>query len=335
MQISSHNIGVLEKAPAVLQYFTDRPYRRTSVRTPVRTPNLARTMPSIYTATQRYALFTLPLLLLFATLLLSRHPHYSPKMNACYIYRESETPLPTWIPLRDGLLHNLSVYLMWAGMLLLALLPRARALGLFSLLYASVWFHATYVLLAALKAPLGDFNCAGRHARYPNGISGHYCYFLFVTLTVPAVAMPRLRANKQAARGALAAAGGLLAMYAVGAGATLYRTFAHGYHSMQQIFLGSALGIASHALLEAFVFSGMVHASVRMQMSVLVANSCVAFAMYYSWWPTEKAGPAITPAHVYFHALLYAGLFVTAMLLTEEETVKIAPVERKPEAAKA
>lgn len=292
-------------------------------------------MESAYSSKQRQALIAIPAILLAVTLALSRNDHYSAKMNACFIYRATEKPRPTWIPIRDGALHNYSVYVMWAGMLILALLPGRRAVGLFSLLYSSVWFHTTYVLLAALKALMDDFNCAGRHVRYPNGISGHYCYFLFVTLTVRVLAQPRLRANPAAPQMLMAAAGVLLGMYAVGAWATLYRTFAHGYHSMQQIFLGSALGLASHIALETFMFSGLVDAALLMQLSVLVANSSVVFAMYYSWWPTERAGPAITPGHVYFHLVLYAGLFVTAMLLTEEESAKSAPVDQKPEAAKA
>lgn len=263
-----------------------------------------------YSKPERLALYAAPLALLWLTILLSRHPGHSAKLDVCYINRAYERPPPTWIPIRDGPLHNYSVYAMWASALVLALLPISRAAGLYALLYASAWFHATYVLLAALKAPLGDTNCAGRHARYPNGISGHYCYFVYVTLTLRLLASERLRRNPRAALVPLAVAGALAAAYAVGAVATLYRTFAHGYHSFRQIFLGSALGITSHAALEA-IFAGASQPTSN-HAAWLLSQSLVAFSLYRLLWPTEDAGHAIPPIQIAFHAALYFGIIASA-----------------------
>lgn len=259
-----------------------------------------------------------PATLIVLTLALSLHDRYNSKINACYIYRQFEKPARTWIPIRDSALHNYSVYVMWTAMLILALLPNDRIAGLYALLFSSVWFHITYVLLAAFKSLMNDFNCAGRHETYPNGISGHYCYFLYVSLTIPLLARPRIAANPRAPSALYAVVTALIAIYAIGATATLYRTFMHGYHSVRQIFLGSALGLSAHLSLE-FFLSDSLSPSIDTQLAMLVSNSILAFALYYSWWPAQDAGHAIPFGQVFFHLGLYAALFATALLIPENE----------------
>ncbi len=272
-----------------------------------------------YEPRTRYALTALIFLLLVLTLALDRHAHYTVRLNACYIHRAIEKPAPVWIPLGDGALHNYSVYIMWTAALMLALLPNRRAAGLYSLLYSSLWFHQTYVLLAALKSLLTDYNCAGRHLTYPNGISGHYCYFLYVTLTLPRLALSRLASNRRMPRLLSVAVTALISLYVIGASATLYRTFAHGYHSMRQIFLGSALGFASHLSLEVLI-GGSDPLPMATQLAVLLTNSALVFTAYYSWWPAADAGHAIPFPQVYFHAALYVGLFASAFFIRKKAT---------------
>lgn len=268
-------------------------------------------MTQAYSSSQRSALWFLPFLFLIATIVLSRHEHYNRKINACYIHRELQKPAPTWIPLGDSQLHNYSVFVMWMGMFVLAMLPQRRAYGIYSLLYASLWFHNAYIAQAPLKALLHDFNCAGRHDMYPNGISGHYCYFVYVSLTIPLLARRRLQANPHASRVLLSIAAALLLLYAVGSVATLYRTFAHGYHSLRQIFLGIACGTLAHSSLERLVYASDSDPPVAAQLLVQLANSFCAFSLYYALWPTETAGVAISVGQVYFHTALYAGLFAS------------------------
>jgi hypothetical protein len=247
-----------------------------------------------------------PLVLVALLLALSLHSPLSVRMDTCYIQRELERPAPTTIPLSDSTLHFYSVFTVWAAMLVLLLLPLRRVRALYTLAYTSVWFHCTYVLLAALKAPLDDFKCAGRHHTYPNGISGHYCYFVFVALTVPLLVRDRLIANPSPSSRSpniIAVAASFLAFFAVGAPATLYRTFIHGYHSFRQILLGAALGMESHAVLERFILgrSDDDAFSLALQIAVLAAKALSAFTLYFVLWPVTSAGPALTPAHFRFH----------------------------------
>lgn len=269
-----------------------------------------------YQPRTRYALGAIVAALLVLTVALDRHSRFNVQLNACYIHRAIEKPAPVWIPLRDGPLHNYSVYIMWAAAIILALLPNQRAAGLYSVFYSSLWFHQTYVLLAALKSLMTDYNCAGRHLTYPNGISGHYCYFLFVSLTLPRLARSRLASNRRIPRVISVVVTILISLYAVGAFATLYRTFAHGYHSMRQIFLGSALGLASHLSLE-ILLGGNKPLPMNTQIAVLIANSALAFTAYYSWWPAD-AGHAIPFPQVYFHTALYVGLLASAFFIRKK-----------------
>lgn len=287
-----------------------------------------------YTPLQRRVVSVLPLLLLAITLALSLHSRLSSKLDECVIYREHERPPPVYIPMADSALHNYSVFAIWAGMLTLLALPERRARGLYALLYTALWFHVTYVLLCALKAPLDDFNCAGRHRLYPNGVSGHYCYFLFVTLCAPILARARLRANPtQQPAFIIAPAMLFFVLFAVGAPATLYRTWAHGYHSARQILLGSALGLASHAAVERFFLSRLDDMAPPftdvLELVVLGAGSCTSFLFYHLLWPLSTAGPALTKGHYQFHIGVWVALLAAAgvyrlLLAASTDRLKVA-----------
>lgn len=282
---------------------------------------------------QRRVVSVLPVVLLGVTLSLSLHTRLARQLDACVIYRERERPPPVYIPMADSALHNYSVLAIWAGMLTLLALPERRARGLYSLLYTALWFHVTYILLCAVKAPLDDFNCAGRHRLYPNGVSGHYCYFLFVSLCAPILARARLRANPTQQPAFIVAPAMLcFALYAVGAPATLYRTWAHGYHSARQILLGSALGLASHATLERFFLSRLDDSAPPftdvMEIAVLAACSLTSFVFYHLLWPLSTAGPALTKGHYNFHAGMWLALLAAAgayrFLAVPSERAKVA-----------
>ena len=99
--------------------------------------------------------------------------------------------------------------------------------------------------------------------------------------------------------------------YAVGSIATLYRTYAHGYHSPQQILLGTALGCLSHVGLDTFHFSDLVLKTrgvsrERMEMILLGTKTIASLVLYFCLWPVATAGPAITAGQYLFHLLLWA-----------------------------
>jgi len=276
-------------------------------------------------STRRYLVFIPPVLLLLTVALSLHHPSRV-RLNTCYINRAIERPARTWIPLGDGPLHNYSVYLMWAASLILASLPNHRSYALYTLFYSSIWFHTTYVLLAALKSLITDTQCAGRHVDYPNGISGHYCYFLYVSLTLPRLALPRLRANPTSSKFLFYGVSLIISAYFIGAVATLYRTFAHGYHSMRQILLGSALGLLSHLSLEYMLGSkkqltGPSLEDMQRQVVIAGANSILVFALYRRWWPVEQ-GHAIPPVQIIFHLSLYAALATSAFFIPRKSQPK-------------
>jgi hypothetical protein len=287
-----------------------------------------------YTLLQRRVATAAPAVLLVVTLALSLHHRLSTHLDACFIYREQERPPPTYIPLGDSALHNYSVVAIWGAMLALLALPARRLPGLYALLFTALWFHVTYILLCALKAPLDDFNCAGRHRLYPNGVSGHYCYFLFVSLSAPILAGTRLRANAVQPAAVIVPAAAFFAFFAVGAPATLYRTWAHGYHSPRQILLGSALGLASHAALESFFLSRLDDPRPPfgdvMEIAVLAAGSSTSLFLYNLLWPLSTAGPALTTGHMYFHAGLWFAVIAAAaacrlhVRVSEESKVAVA-----------
>lgn len=270
----------------------------------------------------RLALSSIPLLLVFITMVLDRYPIMGTKLDTCYILREEEKPAPTFIPMRDGPLHNYSVLVMWISMFLLALFPVQRLKAFYLLTYTSLWFHITYIILAAFKAPLYDYNCAGRHKFFPNGISGHYCYFIFVALTWPRFAKFRYQANPNMPRIYLIPIMLLMTLFTIGGTATLYRTFFHGYHSPRQIALGAALGIFSHNVLDFFQYQHDAEPSIPVSLSVLFATSLNAFSSYYFLWPHVIAGAAITAGHVKFHISLWLILLACAyMRLSTERKV--------------
>lgn len=282
-------------------------------------------MATLYSPGQRRALSLTPVILLGVLAYLHFHPYPYP-LDTCSINRVLTKPPPPLIPLPDSALHNYSVLSIWLSMILLLLLPSSSSFSppsstprpslssLFALLYTALWFHVTYILLCALKAPLGDFNCAGRHPFYPNGVSGHYCYFIFVTLSAPHLARVLLSSSTFAPRFLTLPSAAFATFYAIGAPATLYRTYAHGYHSPRQIVLGSALGIASHAALEAFFLGDPDRFSRSATLAVLASASAAALGLYRALWPLSTAGPALTSGHVYFHAGMWAALLSTHAL---------------------
>lgn len=263
----------------------------------------------------RVTLLVVAICLVVATYVLQYRASTAARIDACFIRREIQEPPPTIIPISDSLLHNLSVAIMWMAMIILSFLPQARMDGLHSLILSSLWFHTTYILLAAMKAPLADYNCAGRHPNFPNGVSGHYCYFIFVMLTAPRFAQSRLQANPNIARSVLVPVSMLIALFTVGAVSTLYRTFFHGYHSLRQILLGAALGIVSHVTLDYFHFSTTVPSSSASKVAFLLANSLTATSLYLRLWPHVEAGPAVGSDQLVFHLCLWFLLLITSSQL--------------------
>ena len=274
-----------------------------------------------YTKYHRRVLFSVPPILLTLVIILSFIPSYNNRLNGCYITRGLEKPQPVWIPLRDSALHNLAVLLMWLGMLTLSLLPTSRFRGIFDLLHASAAFHSTYIFLCASKALLNDIACGGRDSMYPNGISGHYCYFIYVSLCIPLLARERLdqNASNSSNKNAILFASVCIAGYAIAGAATLYRTFAHGYHSPRQILLGSALGIASHSALEFLAYSTKPRTKPLVLLRSQILASLFVFALYFLTWPKRQVGPAISAAQIVFHTALLVGMAVTAAFAQEEK----------------
>lgn len=263
----------------------------------------------------RSALLTLALLLTVATTILNFKDGATERFDACFIRRESQRPPAPLIPLRDSVLHDASVYVMWVSMLLLCMLPNGRQAAFESLTFSSIWFHTTYIFLAAAKAPLQDYNCAGRHIHFPNAISGHYCYFIFVILTAAQFTRLRLAANPNPSPLILLVVLTLLCAFVIGAVATLYRTFFHGYHSLRQIFLGTSLGLFSHVLLDIVHLDASTGFSTFSQIVLLLSNSLTTIALYLQLWPHQKAGPAIGPYQFLFHASLWTILLASSSRL--------------------
>ena len=274
-------------------------------------------------------------LLVLSTIIVDRSDSLNVQIDTCYIQREVEKPAKTTfqIPLRDGTLHNYSVLVIWLSMFILVLLPRERLRAAFSLSYASLWFHNTYIFLAALKAMLDDVQCAGRHNMYPNGISGHYCYFVFVTLTAHQFTQTRIKTNHSASRFMLLLVTFFMTLFSIGAFGTLYRTFFHGYHSARQIFLGTALGTMSHVLLDLVLFSDdqfwqilPLGAELSADISraiIMAANSFLCLALYFKLWPHIVAGPAITNGHLLFHASMWS-ILIALLFVRSQVQRKIA-----------
>lgn len=282
-------------------------------------PSSSPTAAPIWLERNRHLLVALTVFLLIIPNLTYFRYGTVTRADVCYINREVEKPAPTFIPIRDGLLHDSSVFVMWVAMFTLCLLPKQRALAFFRLVYASIWFHSTYILLAALKSLLMDYNCAGRHKLYPNGISGHYCYFIFVSLTAYRLGHARLSAHPNVLKPLARLVQLLLSLFLIGAVSTLYRTYYHGYHSPRQIGLGSALGISSFVGLDYVLFPSHEQNSVQLTVSTLLSTSLTSLALYFRWWPHGEAGPAISKGQLIFHAILWLLLFVTIFLRRRPE----------------
>lgn len=266
--------------------------------------------------------FLLLLSLALATVALLPLTNESKRINACFISRASTTPAASTylIPLPDSALHDYSVKLLWLSLLIVSfVLPKSRTRALHTLSVCTLWFHATYILLAACKALLSDFNCAGRHPQYPNGMSGHYTYFIFVMLTLPLIYKQKLCSTPSSSSSSSSSyvlyfTWVTTGLFFIGGVVTLYRTFFHGYHSLRQILLGSALGTASHVMLDIFHF----HHELTLTLNgfiVLLSNSLLVIAFYLRVWPVASADPAISTLQFVFHASLLLIIGTSGWLL--------------------
>lgn len=291
-------------------------------------PSTIAPAPPLRTSAARrdYFLLAIALILLVIsakpTIRSDQHGDTVSSLDVCYINREISPRPPSsasLIPLSDGMLHNSSVMLLWFLIVLLCILPQQRLWALFTVLLSSIWFHTTYILLAALKAVRADFNCAGRHPFFPNGISGHYCYFIFVLLTTSRFTHARISANPSVSTTVLLGLSSLMSLFVIGAVATLYRTFFHGYHSPRQILLGTSLGLVSHVMLHVLHLahppSLLSVTSARPAIIVALSNSLVCFALYAVLWPHDSAGPAISFTQVIFHLALWLAILLTTQSL--------------------
>jgi len=248
----------------------------------------------------------------------------STTLHACVINRQAagprRPPSPLALPLGDSALHDASVTTVWAYGLLTAVgLPVERPKAVLDIALTTLWFQATYWAADAAKGALGDDRCtSARRATYPNGVSGHFCYFTFVALAVAVYTADRLTdvaatpalstvrpvtvaaapgsaaaataGVPQALLGVVAAAAGLLGLFTIGGVATLVRTYAHGYHSGRQVLLGAAAGIASYLVVDALHFCGATAPRLGVQLAVVAAAGGGALSAYAAAWPSAVAG---------------------------------------------
>lgn len=295
------------------------------------------------TATVALATLSLSLLLVAAapTLMrLSADHKLVTSLHACVVNRQAAgpraPPSPLSLPLGDSVLHDASVAMLWVYGLLTAVgLPVARTKAVLDIAITTLWFQATYWAADAAKGFLRDDRCtSARRSSYPNGVSGHYCYFLFVTLVVAVYTADRLvdvaadpaLATRRPATGAvpgtpaaatagiprrvvavLAAAAAALGFFAIGATTTLLRTYAHGYHSGRQVLLGAAAGVASALALDALHFRRATAPRMGVRMAVVAAFGAAALAAYTATWPSAVAGEeAVTQQQLVGYAAAWA-----------------------------
>lgn len=244
-------------------------------------------------------------------------------LHACAVNRRAAGPRarppPLSLPLGDSALHDASVAALWVyGLLTSVGLPVARAKAVLDIAVTALWFQATYWAADTVKGVLGDDRCtSARRSSYPNGVSGHYCYFTFVALVVAVYTVDRLAdvaadpalTARRPATGAmpgtpaaatagiprqlvavLAAAAAALGLFTIGATATLLRTYAHGYHSGRQVLLGAAAGVASAVALDALHFRAATAPRLGVQLAVVAGVGAASLAAYSATWPSALAG---------------------------------------------
>lgn len=146
-----------------------------------------------------------------------------------------------------------------------------------------------------------------------------------MSLTAPLLAskiferVPREEREKSRTKSVLSIAGVLISLYAMGSVATLYRTYAHGYHSLKQIFFGTALGCLSHVGLDLFhysndVFTGRGPEREKSEMTLLALKSIATLSLYFWLWPVVTAGPAISISQQLFHFILWSIMAANSQL---------------------
>eukprot|EP00164_Ancoracysta_twista_P012605 GFYU01019838.1.p1 GENE.GFYU01019838.1~~GFYU01019838.1.p1 ORF type:complete len:231 (-),score=60.30 GFYU01019838.1:78-770(-) len=105
-----------------------------------------------------------------------------------------------------------------------------------------VYFPSIFMVEYA-KTLLSDQECS----RKPNGISGHSFYFVWAILTAHYFAgVVRAGREKGSVMAACASVMSMLVLLCVGQQAVV--TYVYGYHSLQQMFFGSILGVVHSAL---------------------------------------------------------------------------------------
>lgn len=261
-------------------------------------------------------------------------------LHACAVNRRAAGPRapppPLSLPLGDSALHDASVAALWVyGLLTSVGLPVARAKAVLDIAITALWFQATYWAADTVKGVLGDDRCtSARRSSYPNGVSGHYCYFTFVALVVAVYTADRLAdvaadpalTARRPATGAVpgtpaaatagiprqvvavvAAAAATLGLFTIGATATLLRTYAHGYHSGRQVLLGAAAGVASAVALDALHFRAATAPRLGVRLVVVAGVGAASLAAYSATWPSALAGEeAVTRVQLVGYAFAWA-----------------------------
>lgn len=282
-------------------------------------------------------------------------------LHACVINRQAAGPRaprsPLSLPMGDSVLHDASVATLWVYALLTAVgLPVARAKAVLDIAISALWFQATYWAADAVKGFLRDDRCtSARRSTYPNGVSGHYCYFLFASLVVAIYTADRLvdvaahpaTATRRPATGAapgtpaaatagipgrvvavLAASATALGLFAIGATTTLLRTYAHGYHSGRQVLLGAAAGVASALALDALHFRAATAPRLGVRLAVVAAVGAASLAAYTATWPSALAGEeAVTRVQVVGYTAAWA---VVAAVVGAEWARQCSPAAGGP-----
>ncbi|GAB0492852.1 hypothetical protein MMPV_004122 [Pyropia vietnamensis] len=261
-------------------------------------------------------------------------------LHACAVNRQAAgprpPPSPLSLPLSDSAVHDASVVSLWMYGLLTAVgLPVARAKAVLDIAVTTLWFQATYWAADTVKGVLGDDRCtSARRSTYPNGVSGHYCYFTFVALIVAVYTADRLvdvaadpgLATRRPATGAvsgtpaavtagipyrvvavLAAAAAALGFFTIGATTTLLRTYAHGYHSGRQVLLGASAGVASALALDSLHFRRVTAPRLGVRLAVVASFGVASLAAYTATWPSALAGEeAVTRQQLVGYAAAWA-----------------------------
>ncbi|KAA8492810.1 hypothetical protein FVE85_9082 [Porphyridium purpureum] len=235
----------------------------------------------------------------------------------------------------DNVLNHVAVACMWLTALGIACMASVRSRPAhrrwapwFELAFAVLWFHASYWFLYVAKAWLGDVNCnSARAPFYPNGVSGHYAYFGFCSLGLPVFFAAHLQTSQRHERrqnektNAFFSALYLVAMvYALTSSITLYRTYAHGYHSARQVLLGVATAILSHVSLLEMLGSDTV--APLHKCAILALFTACGFMGTRSTWPVEAArGPAIGNVQLLVQVSMWSIVILCASMSGRKEAL--------------